>query len=92
MFFWVADFPPKTNRGGEDLEVAVFHCRIYVFMVMLLTGAVVLADEGQAPLDGVLEPTSIATLALKNLVSRSQKVTVEKLGEIEYTAPGALYP
>ena len=31
-------------------------------------------------------------LAIKNLASRSQTTTVEGLGEIQYTAPGALYP
>ena len=30
--------------------------------------------------------------AIKNLASRSQTTTVEGLGEIQYTAPGELYP
>lgn len=45
-----------------------------------------------APVEGKVSEQAIAMLAIKNLVSRSQTTTVDGLGEIEYTAPGDLYP
>ena len=39
-----------------------------------------------------VDPASVAAICIKNLVNRSQTVTVKELGEIQYTAPGSLYP